>query len=239
MVESRPSNSYRVNRVRSQYDLRDEVIRERFTGALDVDDDWQIGVITGPSGSGKSSIARQLWPTEIKVKPGPWKSSSVVDDLPGDDDDVFRMLHRVGFGSIPSWLKPFGVLSMGEQMRVETAWRLLSPADTVVVDEFSSTVDRDIARFACVAIRKAIQASGKQFVAVSCHRDFIDWLAPDWVLDTRTMQVEKKKSGQTCESNSKSLRVPSQHGRNSVVITICRTRCRKDAGAMALGGRAT
>jgi ABC-type lipoprotein export system ATPase subunit len=228
MVESTPSKSYRVNRVRSQYDLRAETIKERFTGTLDIDDNWNIGVITGPSGSGKSSIARQLWPNEMGIKPGPWKSPSVVDDLPGEDDEsVFKTLHRVGFGSIPSWLKPFHVLSMGEQMRVETAWRLLTPDPVVVVDEFTSTVDRDIARFACIAIRKAILESGKKFVAVSCHRDFIDWLAPDWVLDTKDMTFAKKANGPILLSELRSGDVLPGSGICSVDIIISRTTCRR------------
>ena len=227
-VESKPSKSYRVNRVRSQYDLRAETITERFTGSLDIDEDWGIGVITGPSGSGKSSIARQLWPAEMAIKPGPWKSASVVDDLPGEDDEnIFRTLHRVGFGSIPSWLKPFGVLSMGEQMRVETAWRLLTPDPVVVVDEFTSTVDRDIARFACIAIRKAIMESGKKFVAVSCHRDFIEWLAPDWVLDTKDMTFTKKANGPISICGSRLGGVLPGSGICSVGITISRTTCRR------------
>jgi ABC-type lipoprotein export system ATPase subunit len=227
-VESEPSKSYRVNRVRSQYDLRATTIRERFTGTLDIGDDWGIGVITGPSGSGKSSIARQLWPAEMGVKPGPWRSPSVIDDLPGQDDEtIFKTLHRVGFGSIPSWLKPFGVLSMGEQMRVETAWRLLTPDPVVVVDEFTSTVDRDIARFACIAIRKAITESGKKFVAVSCHRDFIEWLAPDWVLDTKDMTFTKKTNGPISISGSRLGGALPGCGVCSVGITISRTFCRR------------
>jgi ABC-type ATPase with predicted acetyltransferase domain len=173
----------------------------------------------------------------MAVNPGPWRSRSVIDDLPGDDDDVFRTLHRVGFGSIPSWLEPFSVLSTGEQMRVEIAWRLLGPDNTVVVDEFTSTVDRDIARFACVAIRKAIKASNKQFVAVSCHNDFIEWLAPDWILNTQTMQTEKKKTGKISGSNLKLDPVINQDGMSSVVITICRTRCPEDVAATVRGGK--
>ncbi|HEX4793704.1 MAG TPA: GNAT family N-acetyltransferase [Humisphaera sp.] len=56
---------------------------------------------------------------------------------------------------------------------------------TVVFDEYSSFVDRTVARISSAAIARAIR-SGKfatRFVAVTCHKDVLPWLAPDWVLD--------------------------------------------------------
>lgn len=49
-------------------------------------------------------------------------------------------------------------------------------------------VDRQVAQTACIAINKAIKRAEKKFVAVSCHYDILDWLQPDWVLDTKDMK---------------------------------------------------
>lgn len=113
---------------------------------------------------------------------------SVIDDMPKCDiDTITRTFYSVGFSSVPSWLKPYSVLSNGEKMRVDLA-RAILENDFVVFDEFTSVVDRQVAQTACVAINKAIKHNGKKFVAVSCHYDILDWLQPDWVFDTNEMK---------------------------------------------------
>jgi GNAT superfamily N-acetyltransferase len=59
------------------------------------------------------------------------------------------------------------------------------PPRLVVFDEFTSVVDRTVARIGSAAVAKAIRsgAVNARFVAVTCHYDVVRWLAPDWVLD--------------------------------------------------------
>lgn len=196
-LESVPSVSTRAQSVRTAYDVQAPTITEHISGAIDLPDQWSIGVITGHSGTGKSSLAKSLWPDSY-VKSFDWTAQSVIDDFPQSIPDalLFQTLFRVGFGSIPSWLKPYHVLSQGEQMRVNLARALLSDKSLVVFDEFTSTVDRQVACFASVSVRKAIAESGKRFVAVSCHSDFIEWLQPDWVFNTDSMTTTVKKKAQ-------------------------------------------
>jgi len=109
----------------------------------------------------------------------------VIDDF--DDslsmEDIARVCQSVGFNTIPSWLRPFSVLSNGEKFRVEIARRLLSSNGIIAIDEFTSVVDRQVARFGSFAVAKYVRASGKRLVAASCHYDIIDWLQPDWILE--------------------------------------------------------
>src|SRR5699024_2124119 len=102
-------------------------------------------------------------------------------------DDITKMFYAVGFGSVPCWLKPYSVLSNGEKMRVDLA-RALLEKDFTVFDEFTSVVDRQVAQTTSLAVNRAVRKMGKKFVAVSCHYDIVDWLEPDWVFDTNTMQ---------------------------------------------------
>lgn len=76
------------------------------------------------------------------------------------------------------------MLSTGEKMRVDLARAILHESDMVVFDEFTSVVDRTIAKTASYAIQKAMRKRGKKFIAVSCHKDIQEWLMPDWVYDT-------------------------------------------------------
>lgn len=61
--------------------------------------------------------------------------------------------------------------------------------ELIVFDEFTSVVDREIAKIASFAISKSIKRSNKQFVAVTCHYDVEDWLEPDRVLYHRHNEV--------------------------------------------------
>jgi ABC-type thiamine transport system ATPase subunit len=146
---------------------------------------WRIGLITGPSGAGKTSVARHLFGDAIVAGYDWHPAKSVVDsfgELPVRD--VTAALSSVGFSSPPSWIKPFRVLSNGEQFRATMARALLDPRPLVVVDEFTSVVDRTVARIGAHALAKAVRARpGRQFVAVTCHDDVTEWLQPDWVLE--------------------------------------------------------
>jgi ABC-type polar amino acid transport system ATPase subunit len=79
-------------------------------------------------------------------------------------------------------------------MRVDVARALCLPKKCIVFDEFTSVVDREVAKIGSYAISKAVRAqSGKQFIEVTCHFDIIDWLEVDWVFNTDTMEFSRKK----------------------------------------------
>ena len=187
--KSTVSNSFRVQKIQADFDIKPEHAHEHFKGEIIMPDNWQIGVIVGGSGTGKSSIAKELFSDDL-ITQFEYNSESVIDDMPKgcSVDDISKMFYAVGFGSVPSWIKPYNVLSNGEKMRVDLA-RALLEKDMVVFDEFTSVVDRQVAQTACIAINKAVKKSNKKFVAVSCHYDILDWLQPDWVFDTNKMQT--------------------------------------------------
>lgn len=71
-------------------------------------------------------------------------------------------------------------------MRCDLAYALLDGKDLVVYDEFTSVVNRQVAKAASYAISKCVRRNGKKFVAVSCHDDITEWLQPDWIYNTDT-----------------------------------------------------
>jgi hypothetical protein len=185
---------------------------------------WQIGLIVGPSGSGKSTIARAMFGDRV-YRPREWPTNcAVIDGLgPRPIKEITRLFTAVGFSSPPSWIKPYQVLSNGEQFRCDLARALagetqrgrsgegetgrqanallqpdlpvssspalpISPSPPVVFDEFTSVVDRNVARIVSAAVAKGIHSGqiGCRFVAVTCHYDVTEWLAPDWVIDMAT-----------------------------------------------------
>jgi hypothetical protein len=145
---------------------------------------WQVGLIVGQSGAGKSVLSNALWPG--KVHQGfQWTRKCFLDDFPKAMDTklITETLSKVGFSSPPQWLLPYGALSTGQKFRAELARCLLEYESLFVFDEFTSVVDRQIAQVGSFAFQKAIRRSGKQFVAVTCHYDVEPWLQPDWVFD--------------------------------------------------------
>ena len=56
-----PKQSFRVKSVMGTFDLQTHNIEERFKGSFDLSNDWQIGVIVGNSGTGKTTIAKELF----------------------------------------------------------------------------------------------------------------------------------------------------------------------------------
>src|SRR6266403_435739 len=134
------------------------------------DRDYNIGLIVGPSGSGKTLLLNSVFGTPPILG---WSRKSVIDDFPSvlSMEDISRVCQSVGFNTIPSWLRPYSVLSNGERFRVETARSLLDTRSPTCIDEFTSVVDRQVAQFACHAIQKYVRESNKKLVCASCHYD--------------------------------------------------------------------
>ena len=184
-------DSFRVRQIAGMFDvpLEQKLRREITVDVPDLRMPWRIGLIVGPSGTGKTSVARKLFDACLYHEP-PWPDDRAVIDIFGDRPirETTRLLTSVGFGSPPSWIKPYRVLSRGEQFRCDLARAIAEANGCVCFDEYSSVVDRTVARFGSAALAKAIRKHGivERFVAVTCHEDVAAWLEPDWIIDTGT-----------------------------------------------------
>src|SRR6185312_11561211 len=84
-------------------------------------------------------------------------------------------------------------LSNGQKFRCELARLMLEDAELVIVDEFTSVIDRDAAKISSAAVAKALRRrKSPKLIALSCHYDVIDWLDPDWVFNTATMEFSRR-----------------------------------------------
>jgi GNAT superfamily N-acetyltransferase len=155
--------------------------------------DWNVGLIVGASGTGKTTIAKRAFPDFDFFSGFEWTGESIIDDFPAEISakKITEILSKVGFSSPPDWLKPFSVLSNGQKMRAELARLIISATKPVIYDEFTSVVDRAVACIGSSAIQKFVRKSEKQFVAVSCHYDIEEWLEPDWIYDCSEMSFRR------------------------------------------------
>jgi hypothetical protein len=152
---------------------------------LDGRDDWNIGLFVGASGAGKTQVARHLWPGQFTEHR--WTDRALVDDFPDglSIKAIQGALTSAGLSTVSAWLRPWGSLSGGERFRADMA-RVIAetpPGQIAVIDEFTSTVDRQVAQVASHALQKAARRGGLKIVALSCHYDIVDWLQPDWLCE--------------------------------------------------------
>lgn len=181
--------SFRTDLVRGMFDLSDESVVEKFSGSFDLPEKWNIGVIVGASGTGKSTITREIFGDFFVPQ---YDNNAIIENM-GDHEvaKITEIFTKVGFSSPPSWLKPYHVLSNGEKMRVDLAYALLNSKEPIIFDEFTSVVDRVVAQTTSIAVSRNIRKENKKFIAVTCHFDVLDWLEPDWIFNTDTMTFTK------------------------------------------------
>lgn len=203
-------DSFRVQQVAGMFDVpMSERCIEKFSIELpEKDEAWQVGLIVGPSGSGKSTVAKQFFADQLYGETDWPQDKAVVDCFESlSVRQVVELFVAVGFSSPPSWVKPYHVLSCGEQFRCDLA-KALSLADfevdstessdtelpLVVFDEYTSVVDRNVAKACSTAIAKGIRGEhiSCRFVAVTCHYDIAEWLEADWVLDMATGRLDRR-----------------------------------------------
>src|SRR5579859_6919525 len=195
-VETPLPNTYRVARTHSLFNVTEgQAASHHISVALPLEDKpWRIGAIIGPSGTGKTTLGKRILGSEAFHTGYAWDERPIVDVIGPDVsyDDVTGALSAVGLGTVPSWLRPYGVLSMGERFRADLARLLIEHSGDVVIDEFTSVVDRQIAQIGANAFAKAWRRKPEadRAVVLSCHYDIIDWLQPDWILDTREWQFD-------------------------------------------------
>ncbi|MFW6145726.1 MAG: GNAT family N-acetyltransferase [Planctomycetota bacterium] len=190
-------DSFRVQQVAGLFDVPLTARSERRfrVEVPDLDEEWTLGAIVGPSGSGKTTIAREAFSAYL-CRSQPWPETAAVIDGFGDvpTRDVVRTLSAVGLASPPAWVRPYRTLSNGERFRCDLARALSANAKLAVVDEFTSVVDRTVGRIGSAAVAKAVRGGrvgARRFVAVSCHYDILEWLAPDWVVDMATGELAR------------------------------------------------
>ncbi len=140
--------------------------------------EFNLGVIVGASGTGKSTLL-QSFGNPVVPK---WDSTKSIASHFKDPVDANERLSAAGLMSIPEWVKPYNVLSNGQKFRADLAISLQSDC---VIDEYTSVVDRNVAKAASTSMSKYIRRNNiKGVVLATVHRDILEFLEPDWVIDT-------------------------------------------------------
>ncbi len=163
-----------------------------------------VVLVAGSSGSGKTSLLQALDPTmrNENVSVGgivrgnytaAWPQP-ITDDLPlfealaerYSTERAFVALSRVGLSDALVFVKPFWMLSRGQQYRAMIAELLLREAGVWLLDEFCGDLDPITAKVVAHNLRKQIVSTGRvAFVASANHLHYLDALRPTRVLALR------------------------------------------------------
>ena len=142
--------------------------------------EWNILLICGKSGSGKSTLLKEIGtPPKLEYD----YTKAVVSQFPNlDEEEVCDLLCGVGLSSVPTWLRKPQELSNGERARLDLCMSLYRAreAGIALIDEFSSVVNRDVAKSMSYALQRYVRQKKLKVVICSCHFDIIEWLTPDY-----------------------------------------------------------
>lgn len=160
---------------------------------IDIPEGWRVGVIYGASGSGKTTLAKKLFGEDI-FKSTMSPDTPIIEQFSEQFtyDQCASMLNGIGLTSVPCWIRPVHTLSNGQQARAEAAL-LMSQEGLTVIDEWTSVVDRTVAKAMSHCVQKHARRADKQIILLSCHEDIIEWVNPDWLIDCNTQQFHLPK----------------------------------------------
>lgn len=186
-LKTKADNNFIHSKIKSNFDLD---IHSKLTHEIKIKDcdfssDYGIGLIVGNSGSGKSSILKEVF--NLKEEKGINKNKSIatlIEELGLTYSEMENVLFSVGLSSIPCWVKPIKILSNGEQARASIAFELSKKKEIYIFDEFTSVLNREVGKIISKNLNTFIKKTGKKCIIASCHFDIIDWLKPCWIVDT-------------------------------------------------------
>lgn len=104
--EVNPKKSFRVASVMGTFDLQSENIKEHFQGNIALPKEWSVGLIVGNSGTGKTTIAKELFPNSY-ITNFDYDNETILDDMPKARSvaEITRAFNSVGFSSPPQLAK--------------------------------------------------------------------------------------------------------------------------------------
>lgn len=143
---------------------------------------WNIMLICGKSGSGKSTILKEIG-NVIPIRYD--YSKAVISQFEGySEEDACDLLNGVGLSSVPNWLRKPNELSNGERARLDIAKSIYdAKGGIVILDEFTSVVNRAAAKSMSFALQRYARQKDLKIVIASCHFDIIEWLNPNYIFN--------------------------------------------------------
>lgn len=193
---------------------------------INIPENWNIGVIYGASGSGKTTLAKKMFGDDcFKIVLD--DSKPIINQFPEQYSytECANLLNGIGLNSVPCWVRPVKTLSNGQRARAEAALLMVQNDEIVVIDEWTSVVDRTVAKAMSHCVQKFARKFNKKIILLSCHNDIIEWVNPDWVIDCNKQEFSLPQGDgfflpQKKSSNSQFEKSDAKHGNILASIII-------------------
>lgn len=195
-LQSPIATSFRATKAANSLDIDQEKKSvHTFRIKADIESSYNVGLIVGASGSGKTTLAKHIWGDAIFVEVLD-PSKPVIDQFPEawSYEDCAKALCGVGLTSVPCWIRPAHTLSNGQRARAECALQMARQDGIIVLDEWTSVVDRTVAKVMSHCVAKHARNTGQKIILLSCHYDVLEWLNPDWVIDCNKQEYVDRRS---------------------------------------------
>jgi ABC-type lipoprotein export system ATPase subunit len=196
-----------------------------------------VVAFTGPSGSGKSSLLREVGARLNAIDATALELPNVplVDTLPGPVEHRLGLLAACGLSEARLLFRTPAELSDGQRYRFRIALAvslasrgtlvprvnnrdlgrspggLTSPGSPILLDEFTSPLDRTLAKVVAFNLRKLARRTGLGVLAATAHTDVLDDLNPDVLVrcpgDGRPVIAARRKALARPISFARELRV--------------------------------
>lgn len=131
-------------------------------------DNWNIGLVVGSSGSGKTTTIKHLFGNDV-FDCNIDEDRPIIDQLPESlsYEECAKMLTAIGLNSVPCWIRPYKTLSNGQQARAQAAYLMSDVKKEIVcIDEWTSVVDRTVAKAMSVCVDKFARKYKKRLYCV-------------------------------------------------------------------------
>lgn len=194
-LKSPVSNSFRCKKAADSLDIDVEKKSVHHLSVdADITTDFNIGLVIGVSGSGKTTFAKEIYGSEV-FKNDIDESKPIIEQFPKEMtyDECAQVLNGVGLTSVPCWIRPVYTLSNGQKARAEVALQLCGDKEIIVIDEWTSVVDRTVAKVMSVCVQKMARRQKKKVILLSCHYDIVDWVNPDWIIDCNKQNYTNRR----------------------------------------------
>jgi energy-coupling factor transporter ATP-binding protein EcfA2 len=167
-------------------DVKKKSIHHLLIKNIEIPQEWNVALIYGSSGSGKTTLVKQLFGEnifDIQIN----EDEPIINQMPENltYEECANLLNGIGLNTVPCWIRPVKTLSNGQRARAEAVLLMCRAIENeiVFIDEWTSVVDRTVAKAMSLCLSKFAKRNNKKIVLLSCHYDIIEWLLPDWLID--------------------------------------------------------
>jgi ABC-type ATPase with predicted acetyltransferase domain len=148
--------------------------------------------VTGQSGSGKSTVLREL--AAVMTKSGAkvadidkveLRDVPLIDQIGTDTNNAIELMTIAGVTDAYLWMRKPAELSDGQRYRFRLAKVIESGADVWIADEFLAVLDRYTAKLLAFNLQKIARRQMATLLVATTHTDMKDDLAPNLIIEKR------------------------------------------------------